>query len=336
MTGHFRFFLAFLVLISHLNIRFLGMNEGVFAVTIFYILAGHVVTKLFMEKINVALVEKKLLIFYTERFLRIYPLYFSISFITILFLIITGYGNPVFDFCNVILNLLIVPLNYYMYIEKCIVILASTNPPWWLIPPAWSLGTEIQAYIILPLLLMHRTLGLFVFWSSYFIYSLANLNIIHSDYFGYRLIPGVIFIFLSGAYLQKTISGKASRYEIFSLIFMYFISVLWFIYFIIIKKQYGAYTRETLLGLIIGIPLVFLLLRIRKKIIFNHLLGNLSYGIFLSHFLAFWIMDFFNLNFSIYQKIFISTVLSICISFPFITVIERKIEKIRYKIIYII
>lgn len=51
MTGYIRFFLAFLVLISHLGIRFKGMNEGVFAVVIFYILAGHVVTKLFLEKI---------------------------------------------------------------------------------------------------------------------------------------------------------------------------------------------------------------------------------------------------------------------------------------------
>lgn len=80
MTGYIRFFLAFLVLISHLGIRFKGMNEGVFAVVIFYILAGHVVTKLFLEKIKSNDIIKRLKIFYIERFLRIFPRYVSIFF----------------------------------------------------------------------------------------------------------------------------------------------------------------------------------------------------------------------------------------------------------------
>ncbi|AAC07136.1 putative protein [Aquifex aeolicus VF5] len=219
-----------------------------------------------------------------------------------------------------------------MYLENCIVILTSTTPPWWAIPPAWSLGAEIQAYFLLPILLTYKMLGLSVFWISYIIYSLANLNIIHSDYFGYRLIPGVIFMFLSGAYLQKIVSGKASRLEMLSLIIIYIISLFWLVFFIIIKGKYGAYTRETLLGLLVGIPLVYTLLKIRRKFYFNDLFGKLSYGIFLSHFLSFWILEFVNLTQNIISMIFLSLIISASVSYLIITLIENKVEKIRYNL----
>jgi len=49
MFGYIRFLLAYFVLLSHLNVKFLGHNIGVFAVIIFYILAGLVTAKIFIK-----------------------------------------------------------------------------------------------------------------------------------------------------------------------------------------------------------------------------------------------------------------------------------------------
>ena len=46
MFGYFRFFLATLVLLSHVGMNLNGFNPGVAAVVSFYMLAGYVVCKL--------------------------------------------------------------------------------------------------------------------------------------------------------------------------------------------------------------------------------------------------------------------------------------------------
>ena len=49
MFGYIRFALAFLVMLSHIGVRVYGLNPGVMAVVIFYILAGYVVSHLFND-----------------------------------------------------------------------------------------------------------------------------------------------------------------------------------------------------------------------------------------------------------------------------------------------
>jgi len=78
MTGLLRLFLAILVLISHLGLYFFGLNEGVFAVVIFYILAGHVVTFLFTKRF-----KNDVKNFYRDRFLRIFPVYWLVAILYI-------------------------------------------------------------------------------------------------------------------------------------------------------------------------------------------------------------------------------------------------------------
>ena len=330
LTGYLRFLLAYLVLLSHIGFRIDGLNPGVFAVVIFYILAGHVVTHLlydiFWRK------EKTVLTFYVDRFLRIFPLYLFVSLITTIFLLLTSFGNPEFKTLNVVNNLLIVPLNYYMYIEENLIILTSTNPPWWLIPPAWSLGTELQVYMLLPLLLRFHKIGIFLFFSSLCVYSLANLNVIHSDYFGYRLIVGVLFIFMLGSLIQKMATNRAKRYEIAVVIATYLFCVFWFSYFVLIKHLYGAYTRETLLGIIIGLPIVHVAVKSKVRFPFNRTLGNLSYGVFLSHFLAIWILEYLGLPKEGLLFVIAVSVLSVIIAWTGVVLVDKRIEKIRFKL----
>ncbi len=327
MTGLLRLFLSILVLISHLNIYFWNLNEGVFAVVIFYILAGHVVTFLFIE-----IFEKNTKEFYKDRFLRIFPTYWIVAIIYIVFLLITEYGNPVFNFENLVLNLSLIPLNYYMYIYDKIVILTDTNPPWYLIPPAWSLGAEFQFYLLVPLLLRYPKLTGIIFIFSLVIYSCANLNLINSDYFGYRLLPGVIFIFLIGIYLQKLLHKTILPFEKVLLFFTYIYSVLWFIIIVLHFDIYGVYTRETLLGIILGVPLVFFMLKF-KKFPFKKLLGDLSYIVYLMHFLIIWLLDYikWNIEYTFY-KVLIVIILTLVASSIIVIIFEKTIERYRLKI----
>jgi len=312
MFGYLRFILAILVLISHLNIRFFSLNPGVIAVTIFYLLAGFVVSHLYFDIF--ANKKNKLLQFYTDRIIRIFPLYTIVATITIIFLLITHYGNPHFTLIKLLYNYTIIPLNYYMYIDSTIL----TNPKWQLIPPAWSLGTELLAYLLLPLALISKRFFYISFIATLTIYIIANLNIINSDYFGYRFIIGVFFIFLFGSLIQQ--KKKIETLTLYMLILI----IAFFLYKY--NNLSGVYVKETLIGIIVGIPIVAFISK-KPNLIFNKTLGQLSYAIFLTHFLIIWILDYLTIkNYIITIIITISIITSILLIY-IETVVFNKIKR---------
>ena len=329
MFGYLRFILAFLVLISHVDVRFYGLNPGVIAVVIFYMLAGYVVSHLWEDIIPPG--RNKLYSFYKDRLLRILPFYSYVALLTILFLSITGYANPQFSLLKVINNFLIIPLNYFMLIDNAIL---TTTPDGWLIPPAWSLGTELQAYILLPFIFLFKKIKLFLVISSFCIYLLANLSILDADYFGYRLIFGVFFIFATGSSIQITQSNKNNNK--FDTIYPW---LLWgviaglSILFGFLKLFSPTYTKETFLGLLTGIPLIYIISKSRLKLPYNGLLGSLSYGVFLSHFLVLWLLDHTHLidkHSTTYIPMI--TLGSLIISYSGVKILEKHIDLIRKKV----
>ncbi|MFA6136904.1 MAG: acyltransferase [Sulfurimonas sp.] len=291
MFGYLRFALAFLVVLSHIGARFYSLNPGVIAVVIFYILAGFVVSHLYKDIFSpkapsiggtFKLDLSALLPFYKDRLLRIYPLYLFVIALTTIFLLTTSYANSNFTLTNIVTNLTIIPLNYFMYIDSTVL----SNPSWWLIPPAWSLGTELQAYLLLPFALISKRVKLLLALISFIIYTAANFSLLNPDYFGYRFIVGVFFIFLLGAAIQS--NKQEDRYYIITIFAL--IATL-SLYFTFTNSFSQAYTKETFIGILLGIPLVYTLSHIKITLAYNKLLGSLSYGIFLSHFLVIWLLD---------------------------------------------
>jgi len=270
--------------------------------------------------------KTKLSTFYQERCLRIFPLYLYIVALTSLFLVLTQYANPQFQLISTLNNLLIIPLNYYMLTDSVIL----TELSWSLIPQAWSLGAELQAYLLLPIILKYKKTKYLLLIMSAIIYAAANLNYLHPDYFGYRLIPGVLFIFIIGALIKEEQTKKTS----------YLHTILFFSLavssYALLKNlnnlQYG-YAQETLIGLIIGIPILSYANRSVIRLPKHALIGSLAYGVFLAHFLVIWLLDYSlifkaeTLNY--YLALIIITLL---IAYSGVKLVDEKISIIRRKV----
>ncbi len=323
MTGYIRLILAILVLLSHTGITINGLNPGVIAVIIFYMLAGGVVTHLWHDIIPQG--KGKLRAFYIDRILRIFPLYLYVAGLTVIFILITGYGDPHFQPLITLSNIVIIPLNYYMFIDNTIL----SSPPWRLIPQAWSLGTELQAYLLLPFILMYKKAILPILAISFMLYTAANLNVIHTDYYGYRLLPGILFIFLIGGILKQE-QKKATRPIRSNWLFL--IAVTNYLIFHYASLFQHVYTQETLIGIIIGIPLLRLTSTSSIRLRYNKVAASLSYGVFLSHFLVIWFLDYSgSIEKGTLEYYIALMILTLVIAYSGIKLIEERVNIIRMR-----
>lgn len=319
MHGYLRFCLATLVVLSHLG-HAGPINIGVAGVVVFYMLSGYVVTHL----INKFFPFYRLKEFYIERFLRIYPLYLVFLLLVSLFLATTNYGSPNWTFAKVIFNLTIIPLNYYMFVDVAVV------RDHCILPPAWSLGAEIQAYFILPFILRSISIKWIAGISSLLVFSLAALGYLDPDIWGYRLLPGIIFIFLTGAAICKTIKIPELT-DSFDRKFP-FLCWGWLLTLLIglsITSRLHPFSAATILGFLIGMPIVFFTSTSVKKLPFDRILGQLSYGVFLIHMPVSWVFEY--LGGAVTSKrsfifvILISSLLSAAATF----IIEKRVWSIR-------
>ena len=279
MHGTLRFILALLVALSHLGFFIVSnFNQGVFAVVFFYLLAGMVSHKL----ITTIFINQPLK-YYKNRIKRIFPIYiFALSFALIIYMI--GVSSPFLstspNLLDWISNISIIPLSYYMY---------SHQDTFTLLPPAWSLGVELQFYLVAPFILKSKKLFFFIFISSLFIFIFASIGKINTDYFGYRLIVGVIFMFMLGSVIQKARDKNSIAIKQLIVIYLILITLFTYIYF---KNYIAMYNYETILSLIVAIPLlIFFNSPLPKKV--DKYMGELSYPLFLLHFPALWIYQFY-------------------------------------------
>lgn len=198
MFGVLRLALASLVAISHVGI---GIWPGfaTAAVIGFFILSGYVTAALLHEARAASLPAWR---FYADRALRIYPLYWvALACATVLSL---GLGyvtqdtvGPVTAFA-LASSILALPLSWYFVVPD----LAAWTP----LPVAWSLGLELQFYLLAPLFLVcerRRRVAL----ASLFLWA---LSILVSDpvVVGKHLILAIGWVFCLGAMIHDARTGR--------------------------------------------------------------------------------------------------------------------------------
>ena len=265
--GIYRLILAVMVLLSHAGITFAGYNEGVAAVVSFYLLSGFVMTALVAK--HYASLER-LPFFLLDRAARIGPQYYlwlAVSVGALAAFRPPSQAGTVVDAWGLLAHLCVVPLDVFMYLL----------PHRTYMPQAWSLGAEALFYAAFPFILLLRarraaaaaSLGVFL---------IAVSGRIDTDIFGYRLLPGTLFIFLLGSFIYDGRGGRAPRW----------LAAAWLAAFALFAaagltgRLALPYNKEVIAGLLIGLPAVWCLRR-QPSGRLDALAGNLSYGVFLSH-----------------------------------------------------
>ena len=310
MFGTWRYILAILVLISHaISLEF---NLGVFAVINFLIISGYLNANLLEKYYSI----KNVKLYYFDRFLRIAP-QFYFYFILI---IIINYKLNIFDFklIDVLTNFSILPLGYYLIFDN----LFSYDYKL-MIPPTWTLGLELTFYLIFPYIIFRKKIDS-IFFLSFLVFVIAFSFQFYNRAINYTLLPGTLFIFLIGAYAYYE-DIKKKKFILTVLLCL----VLMLMITIFNKEFYKIlYNKEVISGIIVGSLLINIKKYRSNKIDF--FLGNLSYGIYLNHFICLKILSYY-FNLTSFQLIIFAIIISSLLSFLSYYYIEIFFNKLRKK-----
>lgn len=277
--GIYRFLLAITVALSHVDVRFLGgHNPGVVAVISFFLISGFVMTGLVRSYYPE---YRKVPMFYLDRLARILPQY-------LLFFVLTAAAYFLFDISSPYLstvswagmaaNLLVIPLNFFMY--------SQTIAGCAFIPQAWSLGLELTFYLLFPVILISGRRNVWLVLSL-LMWFFAAFGVVDSDVWGYRLLPGTLFIFLIGSCIFDN-QKPSFRHPAVIMSVLMVCCTLPLLYGL--DKMALPYNFEVITGLLLGAAVLFFLSGCERNK-WDDWLGNLSYGVFLCHFLVIWVID---------------------------------------------
>jgi peptidoglycan/LPS O-acetylase OafA/YrhL len=319
-VGTYRLLLAIVVILNHLDITAHGFRMGSVAVVSFFLLSGYVMTALIHKCYKK---PNQILYFYLDRVMRLFPQFLFYIAIT-LALIAIAHPDSIYisDITapKVLLNILMLPLGFYMYDG-----LFNSE----IIPQAWSLGLELSFYLVIPFILIYR-IRTPVFILSFVIFVLARYQVIDSQYFSYRLLPGTLFLFLCGSFLQKCEDNR-EKYVLYST----YIIALVFVVLDLINEPIALtdYNRQVLFGLLLGLPVMLLLIN-KKGGRVDRTLGNISYGVFLNHFFLIWLFQ----SMGISTQSFFNIIMLISVAVVFASAsyywIERPVVMYRHRLRY--
>lgn len=354
--GYLRLILALCVVIAHSN-SFLGISplSGSIAVESFFIISGFYMSLILNEKY---LGPNSYKLFISNRFLRLFPLYWIVLLLTIL---ITGFTN-LFYLDEGVLSmyeqykisnsslLFLIFTNIFVFGQDIVMFLKLTplgdlsfttnfrnsDPELWTflaVPQAWSLSLELMFYIIAPFLVRLSTKKLLIIISftvalrCYFYLYLG----LYRDPWNYRFFPLEISFFLLGSlgykiynklkYVNQVNLNKVQKI-IFCLVILFTLSYQ-FIHLDNFIKQFLYYLLIT-----VSLPFLFNMSKHNK---IESKIGELSYPVYIVHWLVIYIISLFGIDkgttyfgeFVVFVTIFFSIILT--------TYITEPIEKIRQK-----
>jgi len=314
--GLLRVLLAMAVIISHCGgIPFLRPVSGSTAVEAFFIISGFYMSLILQEKYC----NKPYLLFITSRFLRLYPIYWTVLIATCLFSLVVylssdGQRFPLFDiylsvkpavtaFSFLLLsNLLIAGQDAVMFmgISRGTGQLYFTgnfwnsDPPLFqflLIPQAWSLGLELLFYLLAPFILKKGlkwmiVLMAFSFALRFYLYNYLGCR---NDPWTYRFFPTELLFFLSGnlsyRLYKKIRKRKIPTYISTSLLFFILLATTAYAYIPSFKQDCMPFSWNEcfyFISVMTTVPLLFHFLKDRS---WDNHIGELSYPMYISHLL---------------------------------------------------
>lgn len=311
--GTWRFFLAFLVAISHL---WEGMIHGpaAYAVWGFFVLSGFLMTHVLNTKYGFT--PSGLRDYGINRFLRIYPAYFLLliaGLVTVRFAPLTGISptvlNPQFlrpeSFADWWLNITLIPI-------------MGGGPL--LVPVSGALAVEVGVYILVPLLAAHRSSAWLGLIFSFLVNAYWGLDANFGLRYSHFLSCFMAFSMGSLIFHYRTELSKFRMPRLSMLVWC--LHCLVWIWYDKWPWTYGLY-----LGLLLSAWVVLSLYSNRGNSI-DTTLGDLSYPLYLVHTtVGFWVYSLYKER--SFEFFLISFALSMLVSWLIVTQVDRAITRFK-------
>jgi peptidoglycan/LPS O-acetylase OafA/YrhL len=306
--GLLRTLLALSVVIYHARPNSTLLVGGPNAVRCFYVISGFLISYVLVERHQYA----SLRAFYLSRYLRLYPIYVVVALLSLgaavtmhqeHFLAVYRQSPPAAVAVLTLSNLFMIGQDWIMFLgvqHHALVPVANFNHsevPLYqgmLIHPAWTLGIELSFYAIAPFVLPRRKLVYALLIASVLLrWYLVHLGLGTRDPWSYRFFPTELALFLAGALAHQRLlpwfAGRdAAHGGIWSLAGTLALIVLCTFYFeLALPPAVGALLL--MLAFIALIPLAFLF---QRRHAFDARLGELSYPIYIVHWLVLWAVGY--------------------------------------------
>lgn len=270
-TGRFgalRLALAATVAFSHMGVPLGGFHPGIASVVAFYAISGFVMSALLAESFPGLSGVPRFLI---DRFMRLAPQYYFYAALGAFFIFALGWQlfqpGPA-DVVNISANLSIIGLVAHPYVKSIQNLILNI--------PAWTLGLELVFYCALPFIILNTMTLYTTAMAGAVMVALAMHNIIHPDFWAYRIPPGPFLFFIIGVAAWRSdrlLIGGIAAYLILLALSLLATGRINF-----------AWNASLLTGSIVSLLVVPWLGRAPRSRI-DDLLGAGSYGCYLSHWL---------------------------------------------------
>jgi len=358
--GILRVLLAISVIAAHCGILWkFSLVDGAVAVEAFFIISGFYMSLILNEKYVKE--NSSYLLFITNRFLRLYPVYWGVLIATGLFSIIIylASGKQSFPIVESYLSVqqspaslvFLIGTNLLIFGQDIIMFLGinpstghlfftdnfwNTSPPLYtflFIQQAWSLGLELTFYLVAPFILRKSTIWIvaLIFLSLVLRMCLYDLSGLRNDPWTYRFFPTEIGFFLIGGISYRIyVRIKDSKVpEIFYKAITVYIVLLTMLFGYIptIKSATSPFSWNEILyflSIVSAIPFLFNYFRNKK---FDNWIGELSYPVYLSHLLIARIV--YALPYDTLKQSWSIVTLSVLFSYCLNVVIAKPMERFR-------
>jgi peptidoglycan/LPS O-acetylase OafA/YrhL len=353
--GLLRFILAISVVISHSTPVFgISIVGGQMAVQLFYIISGFYMSLVLNEKYLPGKGSYKL--FISNRFLRLFPIYWIVLLFTFLYYIIlftqhkTTPDNAFEYFVNYIheMNtgtlLFLILTNLVIFGQDLLLFMGFStaggglyftdnfklsNPPvhaFTFLPQAWTIGIELMFYLIAPWLVRLKIKYVLVLIAITLTIKIiiANTSLNH-DPWTYRFFPAELLFFLMGKLsyeLYLKIKPIQFNKFVLALPLVFILTVTTFYFWLPFSCPPLFFT-----AFFIALPFIF---KLSSKWKTDTFIGELSYPIYISHIFVLILIESLNIPF-IQNKGTTLVVLTIVFSILLNYFVSDKIERIRQR-----
>jgi len=282
-----------------------GISIGIYPVFGFYIISGYLMTLIIHDRYGFSLSGK--IRFFTNRALRLYPLYWFSASISVILLILVGevYTTQL----NKAINTDFSTRDYFQNITMIFINWLPIHEQPRLVPPTWALTVEIFFYILIGLGISRKRKFVLFWLSCAAIYAIGTIILGQDWRHRYFPLPGAAFPFALGAltyFVRQT--GARRVFQHYNLV----ITAILFGTFLANAIFFGNFAASLHAGLLLpeyvgfylNAVIVFTLLlyilefdeRSTNKVRqFGRSIGDFSYPIYLLHWqvgiISFYILD---------------------------------------------